>query len=112
MIARALDVRRLRRENAEFEARERRRSEELAAAYRDLESFSYSISHDLRAPLRTITSFAQILEDELATQSEAETRRMIGIIRNGSQKMDRADRGTAWSFRGPAGSRWVSSSSI
>jgi two-component system sensor histidine kinase/response regulator len=88
VIARALQVRRLRRENAELQERERRRSEELAAAYRDLESFSYSISHDLRAPLRAITSFAQLLEDELATQSEAETRRMIGIIRNGSQKMD------------------------
>ena len=88
VIVRALDVRRLRRENAELEARERRRSEELAAAYRDLESFSYSISHDLRAPLRSITSFAQILEDELGTQSEAETRRMIGLIRSGGQKMD------------------------
>jgi two-component system sensor histidine kinase/response regulator len=88
VIARALQVRRLRRENAELQERERRRSEELAAAYRDLESFSYSISHDLRAPLRAITSFAQLVEDELGTQSEAETRRMIGIIRNGSQKMD------------------------
>jgi two-component system sensor histidine kinase/response regulator len=88
VIARALDMRRLRRENAELEERERRRSEELAAAYRDLESFSYSISHDLRAPLRAITSFAQILEDNLATQSEAENRRLIGFIRSGGENMD------------------------
>src|SRR5258708_34864160 len=62
VISRALDVQRLRRENAELQEREQRRSEELAAAYQDLESFSYSISHDLRAPLRTIGSFAQMLE--------------------------------------------------
>ena len=59
VIARALDVQRLRRENAELQERERQRSEELAAAYQDLESFSYSISHDLRAPLRSIDSFAK-----------------------------------------------------
>src|SRR5258708_16609259 len=88
VISRALDVQRLRRENAELQEREQRRSEELAAAYQDLESFSYSISHDLRAPLRTIDSFAQILEDDFAQSLGEEGRRVIGIIRRGSQKMD------------------------
>jgi two-component system, sensor histidine kinase and response regulator len=88
VIARALDVQRLRRENAELQERERQRSEELAAAYQDLESFSYSISHDLRAPLRTIDGFAQILEAEFAERLGEEGQRVIGIIRNGSQKMD------------------------
>jgi two-component system sensor histidine kinase/response regulator len=88
VIARALDVQRLRRENAELQERELRRSEELAAAYQDLESFSYSISHDLRAPLRTIDSFAQVLEDDFAESLGEEGRRVIGIIRRGSQKMD------------------------
>jgi two-component system sensor histidine kinase/response regulator len=88
VIARALDVQRLRRENAELQEREQRRSEELAAAYQDLEAFSYSISHDLRAPLRTIDSFAQILEDDFAQSLDEEGRRVIGIIRRGSQKMD------------------------
>ncbi len=88
VISRALDVQRLRRENAELQEREQRRSEELAAAYQDLESFSYSISHDLRAPLRTIDSFAQILEDDFAQTLGEEGRRVIGIIRRGSQKMD------------------------
>jgi two-component system sensor histidine kinase/response regulator len=88
VIARALDVQRLRRENADLQERELRRSEELAAAYQDLESFSYSISHDLRAPLRTIDSFAQILEDDFAAPLGEEGRRVIGIIRRGSQKMD------------------------
>jgi two-component system sensor histidine kinase/response regulator len=88
VIARALDVQRLRRENAELQERERRRSEELAAAYQDLESFSYSISHDLRAPLRSIDSFAQILEEDFADGLGEEGRRVIGIIRGGSRKMD------------------------
>jgi two-component system sensor histidine kinase/response regulator len=88
VLTRALESQRLRRENAELQEREQRRSEELAAAYQDLESFSYSISHDLRAPLRTIDSFAQILEDDFAQPLGEEGRRVIGIIRRGSQKMD------------------------
>ena len=88
VLTRALEGQRLRRENAELQEREQRRSEELAAAYQDLESFSYSISHDLRAPLRTIDSFAQVLEDEFAEPLGEEGRRVIGIIRRGSQKMD------------------------
>jgi two-component system, sensor histidine kinase and response regulator len=88
VIARALDVQRLRRENAELHLREKQRSAELAAAYHDLESFSYSISHDLRAPLRSMDGFASILESEFAAQLGDEGRRILGIIRAGSQKMD------------------------
>jgi len=88
VICRALDVQRLRRDNAELREREQQQSEELAAAYQDLESFSYSVSHDLRAPLRSIEGFAQALEDDFAEELSAEGRRMIGIIRSGSQKMD------------------------
>jgi two-component system, sensor histidine kinase and response regulator len=88
VIARALDVQKLRRENSELQERERQRSEELAAAYQDLESFSYSVSHDLRAPLRAIDSFAQILEEDFAAALGEEGRRIIGIIRGGSRKMD------------------------
>jgi two-component system, sensor histidine kinase and response regulator len=88
VIARALDVQRLRRENAELRRLEQRRSEELAAAYRDLESFSYSVSHDLRAPLRSIEGFSQILEDDFAERLGDEGRRILRIIRGGSQKMD------------------------
>ena len=95
VIARALDVQRLRRENAELQERERRRSDELAAAYQDLESFSYSISHDLRAPLRSIDSFAQILAEDFAEQLGEEGSRIIGVIRNGSQKMDQLIVGSA-----------------
>jgi two-component system sensor histidine kinase/response regulator len=88
VISRALEVQRLRRENAELQEHEQRRSEELAAAFRDLESFSYSISHDLRAPLRAIEGFAQILVDDFGERLGEEGRRIIRIIRNGSEKID------------------------
>ena len=88
VIARALDVQRLRRENRELQELERQRSEELAAAYRDLEAFSYSVSHDLRAPLRTIDSFAQILETDFADRLGEEGQRLTGVIRRGSKTMD------------------------
>jgi two-component system, sensor histidine kinase and response regulator len=88
VIERALGTQRLRRELAELQERERQRSEELAAAYRDLESFSYSISHDLRAPLRTIDGYARMLEEDFAETLGGEGRRLIDVIRGGSQKMD------------------------
>ncbi len=88
VISRALHVQKLRRENAELQQRERQRSEELAAAYQDLESFSYSISHDLRAPLRSIDNFAQVLVEDFSDRLDEEGRRVIGIIRAAGRKMD------------------------
>jgi signal transduction histidine kinase len=87
-IGRALEMQRLRCECARMRELERRRSEELALANRDLESYSYSISHDLRAPLRAVGSFAQILEEEYAPALDEEGRRIVAIIRNGSRTMD------------------------
>jgi two-component system sensor histidine kinase/response regulator len=88
VIARALDLQRLRRENSELQERERRRSEELAAAYQHLESFSYSISHDLRAPLLFVKGFAEMLEDRFAVQLGDEGVQMVRVIRDGTRSMD------------------------
>ncbi len=88
VLVRAVESQRLRRENAQLLERDRRKSEELAAAYQDLESFSYSISHDLRAPLRSIDGFAQILADDFADKLGEEGHRIIRVIRDGSRKMD------------------------
>jgi two-component system, sensor histidine kinase and response regulator len=87
-IARALETQRLRRECARMRELEQRRSEELALANRDLESYSYSISHDLRAPLRAINSFAQILEEDHAGALGADGRHIVSTIRNSTRTMD------------------------
>jgi signal transduction histidine kinase len=88
VISRALEVQRLRRENAQLQESERLRAEELAVAYRDLESFAYSVSHDLRTPLRAIHSFGKILEEEFAGTLGEEGCRLLNIMLSGSQKMD------------------------
>ncbi len=65
----------------------RRVNKQLEAAYKDMESFSYSASHDLRSPLITIEGFARILEEDYAARLDEEGRRFLGIIRQNSRKM-------------------------
>src|ERR1700733_9942889 len=88
VIARALELRRLRCEVEQLQERERQRSEELAIANRDLEAYSYSVSHDLRAPLHIIDEYAQMLQEDFAAQLGSEGARRLGVIRSGSQRMD------------------------
>jgi signal transduction histidine kinase len=89
VIARALHLRRLRIENAALQQREREQALELAAAYRDLESFSYSVSHDLRAPLRAVNGFMDIFMEEFGATVPAEGRAHLEQVRAGGQRMDR-----------------------
>jgi two-component system, sensor histidine kinase and response regulator len=88
VIARALTVQRLRRDNEALQRRERERSEELAAAYQALESFSYSISHDLRSPLMTVDGFAKVLEEDYGPQLDEQGRDIVRTIHEGCQRMD------------------------
>lgn len=88
VIARAMNLVKLKREVAQLQAAERQRAEELAVAYRDLESFSYSISHDLRAPLLFVKDFAQRLCEDFAPQLGEEGQHVAQVIHDGAKSMD------------------------
>lgn len=89
MLGRALDARRLRIEHAALQQRERQRAEELAAAYRHLESFSYSISHDLRAPLRAIDGFTRIFLEDHGAAVPPDGRELLDQVVQATARMDR-----------------------
>ncbi len=73
--------------NVELEQRVRLRTAELELTNRELEAFSYSVSHDLRAPLRTIDGFSQALEEDLQDGLPPEAKSYLGRIRAGVQRM-------------------------
>lgn len=75
--------------NAALEERVAKRTAELAATNRELEAFSYSVSHDLRAPLRHIDAYAGMLADESGSNAPASVRKYIQRIRDGVQNMGR-----------------------
>ncbi len=77
----------LRRLNAGLEQRVEQRTSELAAANHELEAFSYSVSHDLRAPLRTIDGFSEAVMEDYGRDLPDEARRFLQLIREGSQRM-------------------------
>jgi light-regulated signal transduction histidine kinase (bacteriophytochrome) len=72
---------------AELERRVEQRTAELTAANRELESFSYSVSHDLRAPLRAIAGFVQILEEDHGASFGDEARKAFDRIRANVSRM-------------------------
>ena len=63
------------------------RNRQLEVTNGELEGFSYSVSHDLRAPLRSIDGFSRILQEDYAGKLDAEGERVIGVIRNNTRKM-------------------------
>jgi PAS domain S-box-containing protein len=60
---------------------------DIQQANKELEAFSYSVSHDLRAPLRSINGYAQILREDYGDRIDEEGRRVIGVIVNNGKKM-------------------------
>jgi PAS domain S-box-containing protein len=77
----------LTRLNEELEDRVTRRTSQLETANNELEAFSYSVSHDLRAPLRALDGFSKILLEEYAPSLDAEGNRLLQIIGDNAQKM-------------------------
>lgn len=75
--------------NKELEARVRVRTAELEASNRELEAFSYSVSHDLRAPLRAIDGFAQIVAEDYAPRLDEIGKEYLQRIRVATQRMAR-----------------------
>lgn len=63
------------------------RANQLEAANKELESFSYSVSHDLRSPLRAIDGFSRLLEEDYHPVLDAEGKRLLSVIRQSSQRM-------------------------
>ena len=80
---------RLRSHASELEATVHQRTEALVAANRELESFSYSVSHDLRAPLRAVDGYARMLEEDYAPRLDDEGRRLLSVVRQSAARMGR-----------------------
>ena len=73
--------------NSSLEKKVEERTSELAAANKELESFSYSVSHDLRAPLRIINGFAKLLARKYGDKLDEEAKENIEIIVTNARRM-------------------------
>ncbi|AFN73490.1 sensory box histidine kinase [Melioribacter roseus P3M-2] len=73
--------------NLELEIKVKERTAELENANKELEAFSYSVSHDLRAPLRAIDGFSKILIEDYSTALDEEGLRILNVVRDNTKKM-------------------------
>ena len=77
----------IRKLNEELESRVIQRTEQLEASNKELEAFSYSVSHDLRAPLRSVHGYTKILLEEYENKLDDEGKRICGIISSSATQM-------------------------
>ena len=77
----------IRQLNAELEDRVRRRTAELTDVNRELEAFAYSISHDLRAPLRGIDGFSRLLQEEYGERLDDQGNEYLIRVRRAAQRL-------------------------
>ncbi len=75
--------------NTTLEQRVRERTAQLEEAVKELDAFSYSVSHDLRAPLRAVDGFSRIVVEDYAEKLDEEGQRMLGLIRSETSRMGR-----------------------
>jgi len=87
VLTRALSFRRLRLENTELKQRLQQHSEELQKASQEFESFAHSVSHDLRAPLRAIGGFSNILLKDFGPQIPDDARRLLNIVTSSATQL-------------------------
>jgi PAS domain S-box-containing protein len=73
--------------NKELEERVELRTRQLESANKELEAFAYSVSHDLRAPLRAISGFTKILTEDYSEKIEDEGQRICNVIQNEASRM-------------------------
>ncbi len=73
--------------NLDLERRVTERTAQLADANKELEAFSYSVSHDLRTPLRAIDGFSLMLLEDYADQLDDEGKRLLNVVRNNTSRM-------------------------
>jgi PAS domain S-box-containing protein len=73
--------------NAELESRVAQRTAQLEAANKELEEFSYSMSHDMRTPLRALDGFSKILLEEHSASLDDEGKRLLKVLRDNAQRM-------------------------
>ena len=89
VLSRALAVRQLRIQNRALEQCVARRNAELEEANRELESFSWSVSHDLRAPLRAVEGFTKIVLKQYSNDMPQEASRLLGQVERSAEHMGR-----------------------
>jgi light-regulated signal transduction histidine kinase (bacteriophytochrome) len=75
--------------NDELEQRVKERTAQIEDANNELQSFAYSVSHDLRAPLRAIDGFSKFVIEDYATKLDPEGKRLLGLVRSNTQRMDK-----------------------
>ena len=86
-IGQARLLERAKRQAEELEQRVRERTAELEVANKELESFSYSVSHDLRAPLRAVDGYALMLAEDYGERLDDEGRRLLKVVRASAEHM-------------------------
>jgi signal transduction histidine kinase len=84
----SIDVERLRALNAVLERKEQEQAGQVRAAHVELDTLSYSVAHDLRAPLRAFAGFARSLLEDHATRLDDEGRRLLNVVREETARMN------------------------